>query len=218
MALACSECGHKLELSDADRCRLAGKFFACPECGTSKRLPLMPTKPETVRLSAESPEEIFARLAIEASPSPLQSKTRKLKPGAKAAPAAEQATPAVESAWITAEQIIDESARERKRSWWRRMPLVKRLMLIVTGLWPVFWAFFAHASAKGSFGRYRYHGEDSFFDGHGGHISVSEAWSRSLSTGIFVGGFAATVIYAGLMFVLLVVWFCTKKDSSASRE
>ena len=99
MALACSECGHKLELSDADRRRLAGKFFACPECGTSKRLPLMPTKPETAHPSAESPEEIFAKLEIEASPSPLQSKTRMLKPVAKADPVAEQATPAADSAW-----------------------------------------------------------------------------------------------------------------------
>ena len=89
MALACSECGHKLELSDADRRRLAGKFFACPECGTSKRLPLISTKPETAAPSVERPEEIFAKFAIEDVPSRPLSKTQMRKPF----PSSDVATP-----------------------------------------------------------------------------------------------------------------------------
>lgn len=39
MALTCSSCGAKVELSDDQRRQLAGKFFACPECGVTKRIP-----------------------------------------------------------------------------------------------------------------------------------------------------------------------------------
>lgn len=47
MAFKCSECGHSIELAESERFRLAGKFFACPECGLSRRLPLInsPTDP-----------------------------------------------------------------------------------------------------------------------------------------------------------------------------
>lgn len=38
MALTCSSCGAKVELSDEQRRQLAGKFFACPECGVTRRL------------------------------------------------------------------------------------------------------------------------------------------------------------------------------------
>lgn len=41
MSLKCANCGASVELSGDERRRLAGKFFACPECGEAKRLPMV---------------------------------------------------------------------------------------------------------------------------------------------------------------------------------
>lgn len=39
MPLKCDNCGASVTLTDTERRKLAGKFFACPECGTSMRVP-----------------------------------------------------------------------------------------------------------------------------------------------------------------------------------
>jgi predicted RNA-binding Zn-ribbon protein involved in translation (DUF1610 family) len=38
MPLTCANCGARVELSESERRRLAGKYFACPECGVARRL------------------------------------------------------------------------------------------------------------------------------------------------------------------------------------
>ena len=123
--------------------------------------------------------------------------TRKLKPVEKA---------------VDAPETTILSVSKKRPSWWRRMPVVKKGMLLATGLWPLFGAFLSHASAKGSFNRLRFAGDGYVFKG-GTPTPVDEAWSQCVSQGVIIGVFAATLIYFGLMFVLLVVWFCTKPSA-----
>jgi hypothetical protein len=114
--------------------------------------------------------------------------------------------------WITAEQIVDESVAEKRRSWWQRIPTVKRMMLIVTALWPVMGVFFAYLFAESSYSRYTFY-ENGMAVRNGYSYTENEAWARSMTSGLFASGFITTAIYAGLMFVLLVVWFCTKTSA-----
>lgn len=39
MTITCTDCGARIDLPLKERRRLAGKFFACPECGASRKLP-----------------------------------------------------------------------------------------------------------------------------------------------------------------------------------
>ncbi len=58
MALTCGDCGAKIELSDEYRRQFAGKFFACPECGASRKLPPPKAEPSPVNPFAFIAEEL----------------------------------------------------------------------------------------------------------------------------------------------------------------
>lgn len=200
MALTCTDCGTRIELPTEERRRLAGKFFACPECGASRKLPPAPT---------ESAQEIFTAIARDHSPIECRLKGRSQVPQA-ADLVDELPNLAPENDWVTRDEIIAEAHQPL----WRRLHWTKRGMVIVTSSLPLLWIVLSAIFASNTFDRGDHQSNGrSIFQGRG--ITTEEARSISLSQGMIAGAVTSAVIYFVLMFVLLALWFATTPDSSA---
>lgn len=229
MSLKCANCGASVELSGEDRRRMAGKFFACPECGASKRLPIVEEKP-AMAATLKIPSGRWSGLSWSKRGMILATAiwafcwlVNFLIQLFGAVPPSSHITSfgyalacAVSASINTLPFYLLVIVVLGRIAWWKSrpdLPLAKKGMVIATGSWPLLGMVLVVVLTIANYRSYRPVGGGMLASESGSFVSESAAWRQSLVEGIINGGIFSTVIYFVVIFVLFVVWFATRKDS-----
>lgn len=188
MALTCSNCGEKVELSDKQRRQLEGKLFACPQCGIAKKLPPLDEpkkKPTTIEVEREF------RPPTTTATKPIEPEVAAFLEGI---PGSSQPPP-------RAKPVLTR---------WERIPWPKKAIFVVTILWLCAVFLFGVLAFFGEFLNYRTEGDLFWHKTEFRYYTSGAVISSAIIAGVCGGIILPTIAYTLTIIPLLAAWFCFK--------
>lgn len=242
MALTCSNCGSEFELDDEIRRRFAGKYFACPECGQSRRLPLIVSDSESPNVAGPLPKlsrinrtTPFPKTDFDSQGNVWWPKTgvslvTKIwvacwllvclglvnGPRSTSIDLMENALIcAIDTTFITVPPYLFLISILVTVGWSTSrpdLPLPKKGMIVATGCWVFLGLLLMECRAILFFFHNRL--SNRVVVELENVSSMIDARLIAFTKGIFFGVVSSTMIYFSVMMVLFVLWFATKRDDT----